>query len=146
MSEYDYELVAIGGGPAGEKGGAQAAYFGHKTALVEKDEELGGACINTGTIASKTLRESALFLSGFKARQLYGLQTTLRKNVTLQEFMYRKDQVRDQERRRALHNLDRHHIERVHGEASIADPHTVVVRPPNGPERKLTARFILIAT
>ena len=60
--DHEYELLVIGGGPTGEKGAAQAAYFGHRTALVEKEKELGGACINTGTLASKTLRESALQL------------------------------------------------------------------------------------
>ena len=70
MPDYDYELVVIGGGPAGEKGAAQAAYFGHKTIVIEAYRELGGACINWGTLASKTLRESALFLSGFRTRQL----------------------------------------------------------------------------
>ena len=64
MASFDFDLVVIGGGPAGEKGAAQAAYFGVKTALVEKELELGGACINTGTLASKTLRETSLFLSG----------------------------------------------------------------------------------
>jgi len=146
MAEFDFDLVVIGGGPAGEKGGAQAAYFGHKTALVEKDLELGGACINTGTIASKTLRESALFLSGFRARQLYGLRASVRKNVTLAEFMYRKNQVQDQERQRAARNLDRHHIERIHGTASIVDPHTVLVHSEGSADRKLSTRIILIAT
>src|SRR4029453_8988038 len=70
MPDYDYELIVIGGGPAGEKGAAQAAYFGHKTILIESCRELGGTCINWGTLASKTLRESALFLSGFRARRL----------------------------------------------------------------------------
>src|SRR5215213_8463562 len=65
---YEYELVVIGGGPAGEKGAAQAAYFGHKTVVIERYKELGGACINWGTIASKTLRETSLFLSGFRTR------------------------------------------------------------------------------
>src|ERR1039457_5734091 len=89
MSRYDYNLVVIGGGPAGEKGAAQAAYFGlpdsvipdsccqrthddFRVALVERESVLGGACINTGTLPSKTLRESALFLSGAKSRQLSG--------------------------------------------------------------------------
>lgn len=146
MSELDYELVVIGGGPAGEKGGAQAAYFGHKTALVEKDEDLGGACINTGTIASKTLRESALFLSGFKSRQLYGLRASVRRNVSLPEFMYRKEHVQEQERQRAARNIERHQIPRIRGTATILDPHTVLVKAEGKEDRTLPTKFILIAT
>ena len=67
MSAY-YDLVVIGSGPAGEKGAAQAAYFGKKVALVERGPHLGGACINTGTIPSKTLRETALYFSGLRQR------------------------------------------------------------------------------
>ncbi len=147
MSAFEYDLVVIGGGPAGEKGAAQAAYFGHRTALVERAPELGGACINTGTIASKTLRESALFLSGAKARQLYGIDARPKANVSLADFMYRKDVVRDAERLRARRNLERHGIERFTGSARLAGAHAVVVTDPrDGSERTLSAAFILIAT
>src|SRR5262245_54277322 len=101
MGEFEYDLLAIGGGPAGEKGAAEAAYFGLRTALVEKYPQLGGACINTGTLASKTLRESAVFLSGYQARQLYGLEATIKKDIRLADFMYRKNVVQDRERERA---------------------------------------------
>ncbi|HEV2296325.1 MAG TPA: Si-specific NAD(P)(+) transhydrogenase [Tepidisphaeraceae bacterium] len=146
MSVFEYDLVVIGGGPAGEKGAAQAAYFGHRTAVVERAPELGGACINTGTIASKTLRESALFLSGAKARQLYGIDARPKPNVTLSDFMYRKNVVRDAERLRARRNLDRHGIERITGTARIGDPHTVLVTEVHGSERRLSTAVILIAT
>src|SRR5947208_775482 len=63
-----YDLIVIGSGPAGEKGAAQAAYFGKRVALIEREAMPGGACVNTGTIPSKTLRESALHLSGFRQR------------------------------------------------------------------------------
>src|SRR3989449_8563153 len=64
----NYDLVVIGSGPAGEKGAAQAAYFSKRVALIEHGSVLGGACINTGTVPSKTLRESALYFSGLKQR------------------------------------------------------------------------------
>jgi len=63
-----YDLIVIGSGPAGEKGAAQAAYFGKSVAMIEREPVVGGACVNTGTIPSKTLRESALHLSGFRQR------------------------------------------------------------------------------
>jgi NAD(P) transhydrogenase len=145
MPDFDYDLMVIGGGPAGEKGGAQAAYFGHRVALVERHSQLGGACINTGTLASKTLRESALFLSGFKARQLYGLEASVKKDISLADFMYRKNVVQDRERERAAANLQRHKIERMQGAAAILDPNTVVVRA--GPREDIfKSRYILIAT
>ena len=73
----DYDLVVVGVGPAGEKGAAQAAYFGKRVACVERAAEPGGAAVHTGTLPSKTLRETALFLSGFRQRELYGLSVEL---------------------------------------------------------------------
>ena len=90
MSEQHYDLVVIGSGPAGEKGAAQAAYFGKKVALVEKESVLGGAAANTGTLPSKTLRETALYLSGFRQRDLYGVNFSLKKKVTVQDFLFRE--------------------------------------------------------
>src|SRR5688572_1695597 len=143
---YDYELIVVGGGPAGEKAAAQAAYFDHKTCLIEKYKELGGACINWGTLASKTLRESALFLSGFRTRQLgEGMQVDFKANVDLQNFMTRKNLVQRREQERAAKNMGWHEVERIEGEARVADAHTVVVKV-GGHEKRLTARFILVAT
>jgi len=73
-----YDLIVIGAGPAGEKGAAQAAYFGKRVALVEREPHPGGAGINTGTVPSKTLRETALYFSGLGQRGLYGVETKLR--------------------------------------------------------------------
>ena len=70
MDAKSFDLVVIGSGPGGEKGAAQAAYFGKSVALIEREEVLGGAAANTGTLPSKTLRESALYLSGFRQRGL----------------------------------------------------------------------------
>lgn len=145
---YDYELVVIGGGPAGEKGAAQAAYFGHKVCLVEEWKELGGACINWGTLASKTLRESALFLSGFRTRQLgEGMQVEFKADVTLANFMARKNMVQLREQQRARRSMEApwHNVRVVRGKARLVDPHTVAVKTVEG-ELRLTARFILIAT
>src|SRR6202451_873638 len=105
-----YDLVVIGGGPAGEKGATQAAYFGKKVALVERAAQFGGACINTGTLPSKTLRESALYFSGLKQRGLYGVDYSLREGLTVQDFMHRKDAVVAWERERIALNLDAHKV------------------------------------
>jgi NAD(P) transhydrogenase len=142
----EYDLVVIGGGPTGEKGAAQAAYFGHRTALIEKEQELGGACINTGTLASKTLRESALFLTGAKSRQLYGINTSVKSDITLADFMYRKHHVQERERARASKHQARHGIDRIHGSASFVDANTIEVRAQNEQPRLLRARVVLVAT
>jgi NAD(P) transhydrogenase len=149
MSEYDYELIVIGGGPAGEKGAAQAAFFGHKALVIEAYRELGGACINWGTLASKTLRESSLFLSGFRTRQLgEGLNVQFKADITLSSFMHRKNLVQKREQERASRNLAApwHNVSRMTGKGRIADPHTVVVTQPDGSEKKVTAQVILVAT
>src|SRR5499426_3013587 len=149
MPDYDYELVVIGGGPAGEKGAAQAAYFGHKTIVIEACRELGGTCINWGTLASKTLRESALFLSGFRTRQLgEGLDVQFKADITLNSFMYRKNLVQRREQERAARNLAAswHNIARMTGVARIVDPNTVEVTCPDGAVEKVRGKIILVAT
>src|ERR1051325_7653712 len=89
-----YDLIVIGSGPAGEKGAAQAAYFGKRVALIEREAVLGGACVNTGTIPSKTLRESALHLSGFDQRGYRdAVDVSLKSELSVRAFMHRKDVV-----------------------------------------------------
>src|SRR5579884_3411142 len=105
---YDYDLVVLGVGPAGEKGAAQAAYFGKRVACVERAPEPGGAAVHTGTLPSKTLRETALFLSGFRQRELYGLSVDLRSDAAVPRLLSRKDAVVEQEVARIRWNLERH--------------------------------------
>jgi len=148
-TQYDYDLVIIGGGPAGEKAAAQAAYFGHRVALVEEYPAMGGACINWGTLASKTLRESALFLSGFRTRQLgEGMSVEFKADVSLGNFMHRKNLVQQRMQERAHANMDApwHNVKRIHARGTLADAHTVVAKSTDGKEQRLTAKFILIAT
>jgi NAD(P) transhydrogenase len=140
-----FDLVIIGCGPAGEKGGAQAAYFGKRVAVVEGAAALGGSCINTGTVPSKTLRESALYFSGLKQRGLYGIDYSLKENLTIQDFMHHERAVVEMERARILKNLQLHKIELVRGHAAFEDQHTVVVSGSAGP-RRLQGDVILIST
>ena len=141
-----YDLVVIGSGPAGEKGAAQAAYFGKRVALVERAGHPGGAGINTGTVPSKTLRETALYFSGLRQRGLYGIDYSLKDGLTVADFMYRKQIVVENEWKIIQRNLDRHEIEVVWGGASLKDAHTVHVRQTSGEEIDLDAGIILIAT
>ena len=140
-----FDLIVIGCGPAGEKAGAQAAYFGKRVAIVERAQHMGGSCINTGTVPSKTLRESALYFSGLKQRGLYGIDYSLKENLTVQDFMYHEREVVEMERRRILKNLALHKIELVRGQALFEDGYTIAVSSANG-VRRLKSEVILIAT
>lgn len=144
-SPETFDLVVIGCGPAGEKGAAQAAYFGKRVAILERAPVVGGSCINTGTVPSKTLRESALYFSGLKQRGLYGIDYSLKENLTVHDFMHHERAVVEMERCRILKNLDLHKIQLVRGQASFEDPHTLLVKSPEG-TRTLRAEVILIAT
>jgi NAD(P) transhydrogenase len=141
-----YDLVVIGSGPAGEKGAAQAAYFGKRVALVEREPFVGGAGVNTGTLPSKTLRETALILSGFRARGLYGVDLSLRRQATVQDFLHRERRVVDAERERVTTNLARHGVTVYRGVGSFVDPHVVKVAPRGSAPVFLRGEVILIAT
>src|SRR5881396_299246 len=105
-----YDLVVIGGGAAGEKGAARAAYFGKQVAVVEREPEPGGATVHTGTLPSKTLREAALFLSGYRQRDLYGISLTVEKKLHVATLIARKNAVSRAETERVIENLERHRV------------------------------------
>jgi NAD(P) transhydrogenase len=140
-----FDLLVIGCGPAGEKAGAQAAYFGKRVAVIERAKHTGGSCINTGTVPSKTLRESALYFSGLKQRGLYGIDYSLKENLTVNDFMHHEREVVEMERQRILKNLALHQIELISGQATFEDAHTIVVSGTNG-TRRLSGEIILIAS
>jgi len=140
-----FDLIVIGGGPAGEKGAAKAAQYGKRVALIEREPYLGGAGINTGTVPSKTLRESALYFSGLQQRGLYGIDYSLKENLTIKDFMYRERRVVRKERKMIAEHLDEHNISLLHGEGSLKDRHTVLVKSAKD-EKEISGEIILIAT
>lgn len=142
-AQNHYDLIVIGSGPAGEKGAAQAAYFGKRVALIEREPHLGGAAANTGTLPSKTLRETALYLSGFTQRGLYGIEANLRERATVQDFLHRERAVKESERQRIAANLAKHKIDVYTGAARFVDEYTVAVGEDG---MMLTADYVLIAT
>jgi len=112
MERASYDLVVLGSGPAGEKGATQAAYFGKKVALVESRAPLvGGACTNTGTLPSKTMRESALALTGMTSRGLEAAVLAMPKPYSGATLLYREHLVVESERRRIRKNLERSGID-----------------------------------
>jgi len=140
-----FDLVVIGSGPAGEKGAAQAAYFKKKVALVEWRPVLGGAGANTGTLPSKTLRETALYLSGFRQRGLFGVEMQLSRRAGVRDLLFRERAVSQEESVRVQQNMQSHQVEVFQGKGRLLDPHTVCIRRP-GSEEKITGDVILVAT
>jgi NAD(P) transhydrogenase len=145
-SPDSFDLIVIGCGPAGEKAAAQAAYFGKRVAIMERAEAVGGSCINTGTVPSKTLRESALYFSGLKQRGLYGIDYSLKDNLTVHDFMHHEREVVEMERRRILKNLELHKIELVRGQATFENANTITSTTGPNTARRIQANKILIAT
>ncbi|HXV69829.1 MAG TPA: Si-specific NAD(P)(+) transhydrogenase [Acidimicrobiia bacterium] len=140
-----FDLVTIGSGPAGEKGAAQAAYFGHKVAVVDRQARPGGAPVNSGGIPTKTLREAATYLTSFGKRDIYGVGIGLSPGLMVERLRARAAEVQETMGAAVSENLERHHIEYVVGEATLRDG-GVAVTLPSGEERKLSARVILIST
>jgi len=142
-----YDLVIIGGGPAGIIGAATAASLGATVALVDSQPDLGGAGANTGTVPSKTLRETALALSGMRSRELYGVDLSLRREATVADFLRHERNVKTGLNAMISQRLEASKADIYRGTGSLIDPHTVGVRPPNSEGViSLRASHILIAT
>src|SRR5437764_2057442 len=141
----DFHVVVIGSGPAGEKAAMQAAKVRQRVAVVDRPGRLGGNCLHTATIPSKTLRGTILYVAGVKQRSLYGIQTTLRKDLSVDDLMRRKEAVIGGQLEVLEHKLDRNAVTAVAGTARFLDPHRVEVLD-DGARRELTGRFIVIAT
>lgn len=137
-----FDVIIIGSGPAGEKAAAQAAYIGKKVLVIEKEPVVGGAMVNTGTLPSKTLRETALFFSGKKQHRLYGVEFTAGKEITVQDLMFRKNYIIKKEIAMINENLAQHQVRQIRGTAYFVDEHTVGIEET---EEKYRAEFILIA-
>lgn len=150
--DFDFDLVVIGAGPAGEKGAVQAAYFGKRVAIIERETEPGGAAVHTGTLPSKTLRESALFLTGYRSREMYGVAATLESSATVPLLSSRRRSIADAEARAFRANFESHGVTCFLGEARFAgpgsDPHTILVRShgAGAEERAISGEFVLVAT
>jgi NAD(P) transhydrogenase len=141
-----FDLVVIGAGPAGEKGAAQAAYFGKRVCIVERAPKPGGAMVNTGTVPSKTLRETALYFSGFRQRGLYGVDLRVKPNITIADFMQRERNVIESAWELIDENLERHRITTIQGAAHFLDARTLEVIRFGMAPRHLTADAFLVAT
>jgi NAD(P) transhydrogenase len=141
-----FDLVVVGAGPAGEKAGAQAAYFGKRVVIVDRSATPGGTSVGSGDVPTKTLREAALYLSGFRQREIYGLSMSLDATTMLRSLRERGREVTAAMTSAVRGNIERHGIELVHGTGCLDTDGTVRVTLADGGERLLAGSFVLVAT
>jgi NAD(P) transhydrogenase len=124
----ELDLLVIGTGPAGQRAAVQAAKLGKNVAIAERREVVGGVCINTGTIPSKTFREAVLYLTGYEQRGFYGPGYRLKESITMPELLQRVDQVVQREIQVVRAQMARNRVRLVPGIASFRGPHDLIVR------------------
>ncbi len=147
MPKFDYDLLVIGSGPAGQRAAIQAAKLDKTVALIERKTVVGGVCINTGTIPSKTLREAVLYLSGYRERGFYGSSYSVKQNITMEDLLMRTERVIRHEIDVTRHQLMRNRVEVLSGSARFNGPNSLIIDEPDGhSHRELTAANIVIAT
>lgn len=145
MKFKHFDLIVIGSGPAGEKGAAQAAYFGKKVAIIEKKDFLGGVMANSA-VPGKGLRETSLVISGFNQRELHGVRLSREENLNVGQVLHRSVAMRETLVDAVEQNLDKHGVEVFHGSAAFRDAQSVTVTDAAGNEIVLGADFFLIGT
>ena len=143
---YDFDLVVIGSGPAGQRAAIAASKLDKKVAMVEHRSVVGGVCTNTGTIPSKTLREAVLHLSGYRERGIYGASYSVKQNIGIQDLLFRTSHVIRHEIDVTRHQLQRNRIEMFEASAGFVDEHTVRLTNLLGKgHRDVTAGAVVIA-
>ena len=141
----DYDLLVIGCGPGGQRAAIAAAKLGRRAAVIEKRDVVGGVCVNTGTIPSKSLREAVLYLTGLSQRDLYGQSYRVKDDITMNDLTRRTHHVVAREIEVVRDQLARNRVALHQGTAQFIDEHTVAVRTGAG-ERRLSAEKVIIAS
>jgi NAD(P) transhydrogenase len=123
----EYDLIVIGSGPAGQKAALAAAKQRRRVALIERQQVVGGFCLHTGTIPSKTLREAVLYLTGHRLHSLYGASYRIKDRITLDDLTFRVQHVIRCELDAIASQLRRNNIDLFYGTARFASPHIIEV-------------------
>ena len=139
-----FDFVVIGSGPAGQRGAVQAAKAGYQVAIIEKSGDLGGVCINTGTLPSKTLREAVLDLSGTRERAIYGEAAPRSEEVTIEQLLSRTRHVMQNERAVIEGQLRRNRVKLIRGAGRFVGPNQIEVVS-SGNSETIEAKKVLIA-
>jgi NAD(P) transhydrogenase len=142
---FDYDLLVIGSGPGGQKAAIAGAKLGRRVAIIERRHMVGGVCINTGTIPSKTLREAVIYLTGLNQREMYGQSYRVKEEITGQDLLARTQHVIGREVEVIRSQLARNHVTMLTGRARFTDPHTLLVHSPDGTDRAVTGDKVVVA-
>ena len=140
-----FDVIVLGSGPAGQRAAIQAAKFGKHVALVEKAQYVGGVCINTGTIPSKTMREAVLHLSGYGYQNVYGSNYRVKDKISMADLAVRVQHVIKTEIDVTVAQLSRNNVEVLFGAGSFVDPHVIRVTNAQG-SIDYQAEHVIIAT
>jgi NAD(P) transhydrogenase len=143
---YDFDVLVIGTGPGGQKAAIAAAKLDRRVGVVERRDMIGGVCLNTGTIPSKTLREAVLYLTGVSQREMYGQSYRVKEDITIADLTARTHHVVGREIDVVRSQLARNRVAILTGTGHFADEHVVVVEDVEGRQRSVSADKIVIAT
>ncbi len=143
---YDYDLIIIGSGPSGRSAAIQAGKLKRRVLVVDRKDRLGGVSVHTGTIPSKTLRETVLNLSGWRERSFYGRAYRVKDDIEAQDLKARLHKTLDYEVDVLEHQFNRNHVDTLMGLASFTGPNEIEVATEAGETTRLTAEKFLIAT
>jgi len=144
MEANEYDLVVIGSGPAGQKGAICAAKMRKKVAIIDRKKSVGGVCVHTGTIPSKTLREAVLYLSGFRQRTFYGRGYVLKDRIAMADLIFRAQAVMAREVEVIKSQLRRNYVTILEGDARFLDANTLEVKNDEG-SQLVRGQHVLIA-
>ena len=143
---HNFDFLVIGSGPAGQKAAIQAAKLGKKVAMVDRSTDIGGVCLHTGTVPSKTMREAVLYLSGYSQRGFYGQGYRLKDNLTMADLKQRLNTTIKREQEVILHQLNRNAVQVFNGTASFIDEKHIQVKDDKGKVIEIQADKFLIGT
>jgi NAD(P) transhydrogenase len=143
--QHHHDLIVIGSGPSGRRAAVQAAKLGKSVLVVERGRRVGGVSVHTGTIPSKTLRETVLNLSGWRERGFYGRAYRVKQEISADDLMVRLHKTLDHEVEVLEHQFSRNGVKALMGEGRFVDPHTIEVTTTGGDISVHTADFILLA-
>lgn len=146
-SMQEYDMVVIGSGPGGQKAAIASAKLGKSVAIIERGQMLGGVCVQTGTIPSKTLREAVLYLTGMSQRELYGASYRVKEKITPADLLARTQHVIGKEVDVVRNQLMRNRIDLLTGHGRFLDPHTIEIEDPSRREKlTISGKYVVIAT